>query len=54
LTTDRFGASRAIVWMGVDTGDVDRFPARPILADGDVIELPRGEPLDLAAVWPAG
>ncbi len=53
-TTDRFGASRAIVWLGADTDDIHRFPSRAIPAGGDVLELPAGEPLDLSAVWPAG
>lgn len=52
LTLDRFGASRAIVWLAADTGDIDRFPARPVPAGPEVRELPPGEPLDLATVWP--
>lgn len=54
LTTDRFGASRAIAWMGADTGDVDRFPSRPVPAGGDVLPLPAGPPLDLDRVWGPG
>ncbi|MDT0166053.1 serine hydrolase [Actinotalea sp. AC32] len=50
-TVDRFGASRAIAWLEADTGDVDRFPSRVVPAGGDVLELPAGEPLDLAAAW---
>src|SRR5688572_9729906 len=53
-TTDRFGVSRAIVWMEADTGDIDRFPSRPVAAGADVLDLPGGEPLDLEAVWPGG
>ena len=51
LTVDRFGASRAIVWLEADTGDIDRFPSRTIPAGAQVWELPAGEPLDLAEVW---
>lgn len=51
LMTDRSGAARAIVWLGADTGDIDRFPTRPVRAGGQVRELPPGEPLDLAAAW---
>ena len=53
-TTDRFGASRAMVWLEADTGDIHRFPSRPIPAGEDVLELPAGEPLDLSTVWPDG
>lgn len=48
LTTDRFGASRAVVWFEADAGDVHRFPSRPVPAGGPVLDLPAGEPLDLA------
>ncbi|WP_298461615.1 serine hydrolase [uncultured Cellulomonas sp.] len=51
LTTDRFGASRAIAWLEADTGDIDRFPARTVRAGGPTLELPAGEPLDLARAW---
>jgi len=51
LTTERFGASRAVAWLEADTGDVDRFPARPVPAGGPVLELPDGAPLDLARLW---
>jgi CubicO group peptidase (beta-lactamase class C family) len=54
VTVDRYGASRAIVWLEADTGDIDRFPARTIAAGPEVVELPLGEPLDLTAVWPTG
>ncbi|MGI8876694.1 MAG: serine hydrolase domain-containing protein [Egibacteraceae bacterium] len=53
-TTDRFGASRAIAWLEADTEDIHRFPSRAIPAGDDVLELPAGGPLDLAAVWPTG
>jgi CubicO group peptidase (beta-lactamase class C family) len=53
-TTDRYGASRAIVWLEADTGDIDRFPSRPISASDDPVPLPDGEQLDLASVWPNG
>lgn len=53
-TADRYGASRAIAWLAADTGDIDRFPARTIEAGPTVTDLPAGEPLDLAAVWPGG
>jgi CubicO group peptidase (beta-lactamase class C family) len=52
-TTDRYGASRAIAWLGADTGDVDRFPSRPVPA-GQPLDLPAGDPLDLDEVWPGG
>ncbi len=51
LTTDRLGASRAVVWLGADTGDVHRFPSRPVRAGGPVLQLPAGAPLDLAELW---
>ena len=51
-TVDRYGASRAIAWLEADTGDIDRFPSRVILAGTEALELPVGEPLDLATVWP--
>ena len=51
LTTDRFGASRAVAWLEADTGDVDRFPSRPVPAGGPVLALPAGAPLDLAQLW---
>jgi CubicO group peptidase (beta-lactamase class C family) len=51
-TVDRYGASRAIAWLEADTGDIDRFPSRVIPAGDEVLELPAGEPLDLATVWP--
>lgn len=54
VTTDRFGASRAIAWLEADTGDIHRFPARPVAAGSEVVELPAGEPLDLGSVWPTG
>lgn len=50
-TVDRYGASRAIVWLEADTGDIDRFPSRTIPAGAQVWELPAGAPLDLAEVW---
>jgi len=50
-TVDRFGASRAIAWLEADTGDIDRFPARAIPAGPSPVDLPAGEPLDLADVW---
>ncbi len=50
-TTDRYGASRAMVWFEADTGDLDRFPSRPVPAGDEVVDLPAGEPLDLAAAW---
>jgi CubicO group peptidase (beta-lactamase class C family) len=53
-TTDRFGVSRAIVWLEADTGDVDRFPSRPVPAGAGVLPLPAGRPLDLAAALPGG
>ena len=53
-TTDRFGASRAMVWLEADTGDIHRFPSRVIPAGNDVLELPPGKPLDLSTVWPDG
>lgn len=52
VTIDRYGASRAVVWLAADTGDVDRFPSRTIGAGDARVQLPAGEPLDLAAVWP--
>ncbi len=48
LTTEQFGASRAVAWLEADTGDVHRFPARRVSAGGPVLELPDGPPLDLA------
>ena len=51
LTTDRFGAARAVAWLGADTGDIDRFPARRVAAGGPVLPLPPGPPLDLATAW---
>ena len=51
LTTEQFGASRAVAWLEADTGDIHRFPARPIPAGGPVLELPAGAPLDLAQLW---
>ncbi len=51
LTTDRFGASRAVAWLEADTGDLDRFPSRPVPAGGPVLELPAGPPLALGQLW---
>ena len=51
LTTEQFGASRAVAWLEADTGDLHRFPARPVPAGGPVLELPTGPPLDLAQLW---
>ncbi len=51
LTTERFGASRAVAWLEADAGDVHRFPARAVPAGGPVLELPAGPPLDLAQLW---
>jgi len=51
LTTERFGASRAVAWLEADTGDVDRFSSRPVPAGGRVVELPEGAPLDLSWLW---
>ncbi|MFA9431762.1 serine hydrolase domain-containing protein [Egicoccus sp. AB-alg2] len=50
-TVDRYGASRAIAWLGADTGDVERFPSRAVPRGGPVLELPPGPTLDLAAAW---
>jgi len=50
-TLDRYGASRAIVWLAADTGDLDRFPSRPVPRAGAVLELPPGPELDLGAAW---
>lgn len=50
-TVDRFGTSRAIAWLESDTGDIHRFPAREVPAGEDALELPPGEPLDLATAW---
>jgi CubicO group peptidase (beta-lactamase class C family) len=52
-TVHRFGASRAIVWLQADTGDIHRFPSRAVPAGGAVLPLPAVEPLDLSAAWPA-
>lgn len=46
LTTGQYGPSRAAAWLEADTGDVDRFPSRPVPAGGPVLELPVG------ARWP--
>jgi CubicO group peptidase (beta-lactamase class C family) len=54
VTTDRFGASRAIAWLEADTGDIDRFPARVVPAGLHARELPVGAPLDLVGIWPEG
>lgn len=51
LTTEHFGASRAVAWLEADTGDISRFPSRPVPAGGPVLELPAGSPLDLARLW---
>ena len=51
LTTERFGASRAVAWLEPDTGDLHRFPSRPVPAGGPVLELPAGAPLDLGQLW---
>ena len=51
LTTERFGASRAIAWLAADTGDIDHFPSRAVPAGGPVLALPVGAPVDLAQLW---
>ena len=53
-TADRYGASRAVAWLQADTGDIHRFPARPVAAGSEARELPLGAELLLAEAWDVG
>jgi CubicO group peptidase (beta-lactamase class C family) len=46
--------ARAMIWMGADVDDQDRFPARTIAASGDPSALPRGPEIDPAGASPSG
>jgi len=51
-SVDSSTTARAMIWLGADIGDQDRFPARPIPAGDDVSPLPEGEEIDLSAAVP--
>jgi CubicO group peptidase (beta-lactamase class C family) len=53
-SVDSSTTARAMIWLGADVGDQDRFPARAIPAGDDVGRLPEGEEIDLSAAVPEG
>ena len=53
-SVDSSTTARAMIWLGADVGDQDRFPARAIPAGDDAGPLPEGEEIDLSAAVPEG
>src|SRR5918999_3386365 len=53
-SVDSSTTARAMIWLGADVGDQDRFPARAIPAGDDAGPLPEGEEIDLSAADPEG
>jgi CubicO group peptidase (beta-lactamase class C family) len=54
MSVDSSTTARAMIWMGADVDDQDRFPARTIAAGDQPSALPDGPEVDLAGASPSG
>ena len=54
MSVDSSTTARAMIWMGADVEDQDRFPSRTIAAGGDRSALPDGPEIDLSGASPSG